>query len=804
MFRFRHPWRLFFSILKEAIPFIAITFFVLTTLAFAQQLAKYSNILFSMQAPGWILWKFIWSIVPGIIVTTLPISLVIGTVITCSRLSADGELTAAQSTGVSPVFVSLPFLFLGLLGSLLTYQIMGNVQPRSLKQLKTLQEKILVEIAGAQIKPDIFITTFPNVLLYVQDLDPKNGEWIGVYIYQNDDGNGGTRIVTAERGRLKISTTPQLSLEAELFGGVMLINKNAPATATTDKNVTGPQSQAISNFQKFSIFLSRKDEFKGGGEEFFSSLPKMTMKEIIAQAKSPNLSLKDKLRAKVELNKRPAIALTCLTLTAIAFVLSLRGRRFTTRPRTVIFILCITFVFYLLIIAGGNLALAGSAPVWLGVWGPHIIAALFVIQFISSPGKRLWFAGLFDQLAQYLQGIKSKIESRKVTGKQKLIDNDKITGSYFHSSFAGTVINIINYLLVSELVKFFAITLIALVATSLIGTLFDLIPNIARNSIPLSYALGYLAYLSPQFAYQIAPFAMLTAIMIAASVLARSNQLISISASGVSRLRIITTVLTISAFLGVGLWMASNWVLPSTNIEQDFRYNKIKNRNVDQITFVFGKKWVYGKNNTIYSYQAIAADDSLLNAAVYHMAPDKLILDKLTFFEKAVKVSEFEWKPLNGWSNYINPDLTVNRESLTSGEHIIRIEDGDTLFKRTANESSKMSSQELKTYITQLKSIGVSVTELKIDFQKRMSFPFSCISLGLLAMPFALSAKSRRHSSTAAVAVGVALSLIFWLFVALFDALGKATILPITIAVWAPQALLLAGGLYLNLRYKSL
>src|SRR5688572_12743094 len=130
-------------VLKEALPFTFLAFFILTTLVFIQQASKYPEITLSIQTSPIIVRQFLLSLLPPIVVITLPVSLLLGTVITCSRLSSDGELTAAQSLGMSQLRLSLPFLTLGLLGTLLTGYFSLRAAPLSLKRLNSLRAEIL-------------------------------------------------------------------------------------------------------------------------------------------------------------------------------------------------------------------------------------------------------------------------------------------------------------------------------------------------------------------------------------------------------------------------------------------------------------------------------------------------------------------------------------------------------------------------------------------------------------------------------------------------------------------------------------
>ncbi|MCI0663768.1 MAG: LptF/LptG family permease, partial [Acidobacteria bacterium] len=368
----RNPWRLLISIVKETFPFIVISFFILTTLVFVQQVGKYSTIILSVQSSAKITAIILGSLIPGIVIITLPVSLILGTVIACSRLSVDSELIAAQSLGISKINLALPFIFFGIIGTGITFYLSTDIAPRSLRQVKTLREEIILHRARNQIRPHTFINTFPNVLMYVQDIDYKTGDWLGVFILQQDYEQGISRVLTSERGQLRITTAPRTALEAELFEGFSLENRsNTPAA-----------SQATS-FERGSLKLTEKTDGEESAAEPPGGVQEMTFKEVTAFAKSA-LTPRERIQAMVEWHKRIAFSVACLTLTCVTFVISLRGRRFSTRPRTFIVIIFIAMAYYLLLVAGQNLALSGSLPVWLGVWLSNILFGFYIIKSLLT------------------------------------------------------------------------------------------------------------------------------------------------------------------------------------------------------------------------------------------------------------------------------------------------------------------------------------------------------------------------------------------------------------------------------------
>jgi LPS export ABC transporter permease LptG len=319
----------------------------------------------------------------------------------------------------------------------------------------------------------------------------------------------------------------------------------------------------------------------------------------------------------------------------------------------------------------------------------------------------------------------------------------------------------------------------------------------------MSYAASYLAYLAPQHFYIFAPFALLVAILMGFNVLSRSNQLVIIASAGQNRMRMINAILTSAGALSLALWALSNYALPYTNREQDDRYNKIKGRQVDPTTIAFGKKWVFGKDESIYGYQRFDPDNSLVNASIYRLDSGRGLLRSATHFDKATQVNKSTWKAESGSIETITPDSTIERKSIQSQPELIKISDGADLFKRTTNESSKMSDRQLKRHIAQLKELGVATLELQIDLKKRIAFPLSSLILAVMAIPFISAKQARRSGPLVSISLSVGIGLVFLLLTTLFESVGKANNLPAGMAVWGPNILFGAVGLYLNfVRYR--
>jgi LPS export ABC transporter permease LptG len=787
-------WRMFWQTVKEIIPVVCMLFIILTTLVFAQQIGKYSNLILSFQSSAEITQKLLLSLIPGITVITLPVSLLLGTVIACSRSSSDNELTAWQSLGISQRALASPFLAIGLAGTMGSCYLSAYIAPAALRTQKSLIAQILLQEANTRIKPHTFINNFPNLLLYVQNVDPRTHDWLGVFLLQNEPG-GSSRLLTAERGQFRIESGQSLALEAQLLNGVSL-DYGGQQALTADAQITPPSSQSASLFAKSTVKLVDHQNTGDGAEKDLglSKLSQMSLPEISRFAAETGDD-KERRQAQAEMHRRFAFPFACLTLTAMTFILAVQGRRFSTRPRTVIAVLFMAMGFYLLLVMGQNLSMSGTVPVWLGVWFSNFLYGALILNSLIS-GKAPWSGFSFFVNSSGRAGVARE-------PAHELVDRRQAPARKSYRGIRVVSLNLINYLLVSEIAKYFSLAALALVATSIIFTLFDLIPSIIKSKTPLPYAASYLAYLAPQLFYHLAPFALLVALLMSFNVLSRSNQLVVIASAGQGRMRTINAILMAAGALSFSLWALSNYALPHTNREQDERYNKIKGRQVEQTTIAFGRKWVFGKDDSIYSYQRLDPDNSLVNTSIYRLDNDRGLIRSATHFARATPVDSWNWKAESGWIERITPDSTIERRAIQSQPEIIEIRDGIGLFKRTTNESSKMSDRQLRRHISQLKDLGVTTLDLQIDLRKRIAFPVSCLVLAILAIPFISAKQARRSGPLVSISLSVTIGLIFWLLTTIFEAFGKQNNLPVGMAIWGPHILFGAIGLYLNfVRYR--
>ncbi|MEP7270088.1 MAG: LptF/LptG family permease [Acidobacteriota bacterium] len=736
----------------EVIPFALLAYLILSLLIAIQQLGRQASITLLSLATVEESLTFILLIVPGISLITLPMAILIGTLIALNRLKADSELTAARACGISPIATNLPFALIGAIGTTISLVLTLSFIPTTLQRLTSFRTRVLARGLIGQVKPQTFETRFPGHLVYIQGVDQKTGDWLGVFLLrQAKDKDQQTLLLTARKGQLRIVETPELALEVQLSSGVSLLMAE------------DPNQNSIATFEKSFLRLSAERDLGGlDGLSLVTRVQSMSNPQLSTFIAAANPS--DRTVALVEWHKRRSVPIASLVLVFIAIVIGLKSQKPRSKAIGIALGFSIAVVYYLCLTAGQNLAQSRIVPPWAGIWAANIVGIIFALfarylrfNFITLPllpsWKSLW------RRPQFSLGFRGPSTPR----------------------FS----NLINFLLISEIVRIFVLGAAILVATTLVFTLFDLIPSIARSQATMGYIGAYFVFLSPQILYYTAPFALLIATLTAYFILSRTNQLVVLSASGLSLVRLAVPIAILAILSAVLLFALSDAVLPYTNREQDSRYHQIKGKKLEQAAFALGQRWVYGGSDQIFGFHYLEDQNRLLKTYVYRLKADTQLLESVTNLESARHESGNKWRVESGWRLNVNQGKEASRvENLTSAE-VVDLGEGEATFVRTINESSKLSFGDLNAYIAQLRKIGAATYTEQIDLWRRVSHPLACLTLIVLSMPWVVARRFHsRRDTLAGVGIGVVISILFWLTTQAFEVAGKNALLPVSIAVW--------------------
>lgn len=188
---------IFKSVLGTCLGAVALFTFVLTLGNVIRDLLAH---VLAGQLPVMTLVRLVWLWVPAMAIYALPMGLLTGVLLTLGRLSADSEITAMRSAGISLARIARPVLVLAALASAVALYINFESMPHA----RVSYEREFAEALRANpmsfIVPKTFIRSFKGSVIYVGD---KQGSVLrDIWLWELDDQQRVQRLIRAESGRL--------------------------------------------------------------------------------------------------------------------------------------------------------------------------------------------------------------------------------------------------------------------------------------------------------------------------------------------------------------------------------------------------------------------------------------------------------------------------------------------------------------------------------------------------------------------------------------------------------------------------
>lgn len=341
-------------ILKElAGPFIFVL--VITTFAFlAGNMIKLADLIINKGVDFLSVSKLFLFMLPWLFTFTVPISVLAGTLIAFGRLSSDNEITAMRASGISLYKLVLPLVMLGLVISLISYELNDWIFPR----LRFETRKLVVQIGSknptAYLEAGTFIKAFKGYIVFIYGID-KN-RLTNIRIYQPQEGRP-TRTIIAQKGEIDY-----------------IEEKDAVRLKLMNGTVDEPNPKDPNNFYKlnFKTYYMMLDLREGRDLNFDKKKSDMSIDELNQEIKKLEAEGVNTSPLLIEIHKKISYSFSSLIFILIGVPLALLTRR---GERSIGFVLSVFViaVYYLLQSGGEALAIKGILFPALGIWLPNII-----------------------------------------------------------------------------------------------------------------------------------------------------------------------------------------------------------------------------------------------------------------------------------------------------------------------------------------------------------------------------------------------------------------------------------------------
>ena len=243
---------------------------------------------------------------------TIPLALLVSSVLVFSRLSADSEIAAMRACGINLLAImKWPVLF-ALAASALCAWINNEIVPRGHEIRRSLTSKLYVENTVDLIEPGVPVRDFPGVELYVKR---KEGRWL----YDV------TATITAEKGVTRTIHADKALASGE--GEDMALELYSFTIDPVDEKIS---AQGRGEYVYYPIEVKSGTYVKKGKDlRFFELLDKIRSERAEIKAARPERKegRKGLSKLKVELSKRFVFAMASLCFVMVGIPLGIRAQR---------------------------------------------------------------------------------------------------------------------------------------------------------------------------------------------------------------------------------------------------------------------------------------------------------------------------------------------------------------------------------------------------------------------------------------------------------------------------------------------
>ena len=306
-----------------------------------------------------ILGQFLFYLIPNMLRFTLPLAMLVATVLVFSRMSADNEIVAMKAVGISLYQIIAPALLLSFLLCGLCLWISLSVAPRFRYQADQLRWSAAANSPLAMLEPGTFTEIFPNCLMRVGR--QSQGELFDIHIIMLDAAGQQVQDITARQGRVDVNQEERI---------IELTLQQATVTDMTINGAQDPSSLRHLNAKSIRIpfdYGTAQDQKK-----LTRKLKYLDLKMLCGRIGLDSEQGQDVTEHLVELHSRLSMALAPFSFLLIGLPFGIRNRR---SELSVGILLCVLLAlgFYAFLLCGDALKDQARFHPALIIWLPNFL-----------------------------------------------------------------------------------------------------------------------------------------------------------------------------------------------------------------------------------------------------------------------------------------------------------------------------------------------------------------------------------------------------------------------------------------------
>jgi LPS export ABC transporter permease LptG len=327
--------------------------------------------------------------------------------------------------------------------------------------------------------------------------------------------------------------------------------------------------------------------------------------------------------------------------------------------------------------------------------------------------------------------------------------------------------------------------------------IFSFIDDIVKYKIPGASIAAFYVYYIPTIFIQVTPMAVLLSTIFVLSNLNKHNEITAMKSSGISLWRILSPLLIIGFIVSVVVFVVNDKVIPvSSRIASYIRTEELeKEKRRGAPAKIVRNVALYGAGNRIifartYDTQRKRLDDVIMHE---HDAKENLT-SKVTAQSGVWNGSAWTLRKVVVYR--IDNSGKILGEPKFYNERAFSLKERPGDFANREWRSEYVSYSELRRYITNFGGSGIRlVKNLLVDLHYKVAFPLISFVIILIGAPFAIL--TTRGGVLIGVGMSIVIGLLYYAFIAVFIAFGKAGILPPAAAAWMGNFVFACIGVWL-------
>ena len=771
-------------VLRELMAPFGLSLLLLTFALEIPPILEHGEALIAEGASWDIVVRVLATLVPQALGITIPMALLIGILITLGRLSGDREIVAMEACGVSLARLLRPLLLVAVVATAVTTYVMIVALPFANQAFREITFKLLMTRGETKIKPRVFYTDFPNLVIYVREVTPGVG-WTDVMVADNTQPMQ-PKTYLAKKGRLLLDESKR-SVQMLLIDGT-----------THGVNLDEPEKYEEGKFRQTALVIDPETVFprtgpmKGYTEMTIAEL-KVEMAELLKQNIYPHNQV-------MAWQQKYSIPAACFAFMLVALGMGVSHRR-DGRLASFVLGIAVVLVYWVLMYTSRSIAKAGILPywfAWLAMWVPNIVVAIWglvlVVRKLRGPEQSSMRFALPFVRRRARDGAAQDAAASASRGTRVVV-----VVKIPHIPFPRP--SILDWYVLKQGLRVSILAGAGLLALFYVASFIDLSDHLFKGRTSGITVLTYLWWASPRFTYYLVPLAVLMGALVTIGALTKNTELVVMKACGISLYRAAAPLLILALIGSAILMVLEEGVLSVSNRRADAINNVIRGRF--PTTNDLNRRWVTANNGDVYQYLYFDPGQNRLNAlSIYQFGKDPSTLAHRKFFSYATFPGDREtkglvmWQGGKGWERDFAPK---SRFSSFTGKAVAM--EGPGYFAGERVDEQYMSYRQLSEHVTSLEAGGFDVVPYIVALHRKLAFPFVTLIMALIAVPFAVTTGKR--GAMYGIGAGIVLAILYWTAISVFGAVGAGGLMAPALAAWAPNIIFGCAAMYLLLTVRT-